>query len=79
MAATPVFRKCRVPNCGEEIEAPKLFCERHWGMIPKQMRVALFDALIDFQSRDFVEQILRRALAAIAEIERQIRAKERPA
>lgn len=64
------FRPCQAANCREAVEAPKFFCDAHWSMVPSDVQMALFDAIMA-GSKDFVSQVLRKAIALIMECERQ--------
>ena len=69
-AAIPVMRQCQASGCQAEIESPRYFCDSHWSIIPSDVQMALFDALVA-GSKDFVSQVLRKAIALITEHERQ--------
>ena len=36
--------ECLHWECSEKIEDTKLFCEVHWGLIPPEKQVAIFEA-----------------------------------
>ena len=37
-------RHCLAYRCGALVDAPHIFCRRHWSRLPEELRVSLWEA-----------------------------------
>jgi hypothetical protein len=73
---------CEAASCVEVIKPSAIMCEKHWTLIPSELRLEMTDALIDGRRGDMTAHrrflVLKdRAIRAVVAIEKSLRERQK--
>ena len=63
-------RLCKISQCLTRVPVPRIFCSRHWALVPSKLQMDIADTW-DTDDAEGLEALLRRANNAVITAERK--------